>query len=192
MGLESATYISQLVGTNPTGADDKNQGDNHLRLLKGVLQSQFPNLGAAAVTSSAAEIDGSNMPTGMIMMWYGTSGNIPTGWVLCDGSNSTPNLTGKFIRSGTSSGATGGNDQIQLANTDNHTLTLAEMPAHTHGGGFVSGGGGGNYSSGVNLFGGVDTESTGGGADHNHGLTFNSTSNLPAYHTLVYIMRTED
>lgn len=190
MGLESATYISQLVDTNPTGTDDKNQGDNHLRLIKDVLQNQFPNLGAAAVTSSAAEIDGSNMPTGMIMMWYGTSGNIPTGWVLCNGSNGTPNLTGKFVRGGTSSGATGGNDKIQLANTDNHTLTLAEMPAHSHGGGFVSGSGGGNYSSGSNIFGDADTDSEGGGADHNHGLTFDSNSNLPAYHTLVYIMKT--
>lgn len=48
MGLESATYISQLVATNPVGATDpKSQGDDHLRLLKSVLQSSFPNINAA-------------------------------------------------------------------------------------------------------------------------------------------------
>lgn len=58
MALESATFISQLVATNPVGATDpKAQGDDHLRLIKGVLQSQFPTLGAAAVNASAAEIN---------------------------------------------------------------------------------------------------------------------------------------
>jgi hypothetical protein len=58
MALEAATFISQLVATNPVGATDpKAQGDDHLRLIKGVLQSQFPNLGAAAITATAAEIN---------------------------------------------------------------------------------------------------------------------------------------
>lgn len=57
MSLESATYINQLVATNPTAADPKSQGDDHLRLLKGVLQAQFPNLGAAAVTVLASELN---------------------------------------------------------------------------------------------------------------------------------------
>jgi len=41
MSLESATYIGQLVETNPTGTDPKSQGDDHLRLIKSVLQNQF-------------------------------------------------------------------------------------------------------------------------------------------------------
>ncbi len=55
MSLESATYISQLVATNPTSGDPKSQGDDHLRLLKSVLQAQFPNLGATAANFTAAE-----------------------------------------------------------------------------------------------------------------------------------------
>lgn len=43
MGLEVATLISQLVATNPLANDKKNQGDDHLRLLKLVLQTNFPN-----------------------------------------------------------------------------------------------------------------------------------------------------
>ena len=43
MGLESATYVSQLDSANPLGSDQKLQGDDHLRLIKAVLQSSFPN-----------------------------------------------------------------------------------------------------------------------------------------------------
>tara|TARA_R110002020_G_scaffold43651_1_gene126652 strand:- start:1977 stop:3161 length:1185 start_codon:yes stop_codon:yes gene_type:complete len=57
MGLESATYISQLVDTNPTTSDPVSQGDDHLRLIKSVLQDQFTTLGAAAVTTTAAELN---------------------------------------------------------------------------------------------------------------------------------------
>lgn len=58
MGLEAADYISQLVVTNPVGGvDPKAQGDDHLRLIKHVLQTQFPNLSAAAVNATAAEIN---------------------------------------------------------------------------------------------------------------------------------------
>ena len=57
MGLEKATYISQLTATNPTSSDPVSQGDDHLRLIKSVLQSQFTTLGAAAVTTTAAELN---------------------------------------------------------------------------------------------------------------------------------------
>jgi len=57
MGLESATYISQLVATNPVGATDpKAQGDDHLRLIKSTLQNTFPNINAA-VTAADEEIN---------------------------------------------------------------------------------------------------------------------------------------
>jgi len=57
MGLETATYISQLVSTNPTSSDPVSQGDDHLQLIKSVLQAQFTTLGAAAVTTTAAELN---------------------------------------------------------------------------------------------------------------------------------------
>ena len=37
------------------------------------------------------------LPAGIISMWSGAISAIPTGWKLCDGSNSTPDLRGKFI-----------------------------------------------------------------------------------------------
>jgi microcystin-dependent protein len=43
VGLEVATYISQLVATNPVVTDQETQGANHLQLIKGVLLNTFPN-----------------------------------------------------------------------------------------------------------------------------------------------------
>jgi hypothetical protein len=57
MSLESATYLSQLVATNPPNTDLISQADDHVRLIKGVLQNQFPNFTAAALTSTQAQID---------------------------------------------------------------------------------------------------------------------------------------
>lgn len=43
MGLEVATFVSGLTPTWPTSTDQKVQGDDHIRLLKAVLQATFPN-----------------------------------------------------------------------------------------------------------------------------------------------------
>ena len=37
------------------------------------------------------------VPTGVIVMWSGTVATIPSGWLICDGSNSTPDLRDRFI-----------------------------------------------------------------------------------------------
>lgn len=58
MGLETATYISQLVSTNPVGGtDDYATADDHLRLIKAVLQAQFPNFSASAVNTTVGELN---------------------------------------------------------------------------------------------------------------------------------------
>lgn len=51
MALETGTYISDLVVTNPTGADAKSTADDHLRLLKSTVKNTFPNV-TGAVTPS--------------------------------------------------------------------------------------------------------------------------------------------
>ena len=57
MGVETATYISQLSATNPLGTDPISEGDDQIRLVKEVLQAQFTSLGAAAVTATATELN---------------------------------------------------------------------------------------------------------------------------------------
>lgn len=42
MGLETGTYISDLVDTNPTSGDPKSQGDDQIRLVKKILKITFP------------------------------------------------------------------------------------------------------------------------------------------------------
>ena len=57
MPIEAATYISQLDPLAPLGSATKSEGDDELRQLKAVLQNTFPNLGAAAVTPTAAQLN---------------------------------------------------------------------------------------------------------------------------------------
>lgn len=56
MALESATYISDLVSTNPTSSDNLSQGDDHLRLLKSTIKATFPNV-SGAVTPTHTELN---------------------------------------------------------------------------------------------------------------------------------------
>lgn len=58
------------------------------------------------------------MPTGGIIAWSGSVGSIPSGWYLCDGNNSTPDLRGRMIIGAGGSysvGASGGDDEVTLA-----------------------------------------------------------------------------
>ena len=64
------------------------------------------------------------VPAGCILMWSGAIVAIPATWYLCDGSNGTPNLSNKFIRSGSSVGSTGGADTV--------ALSTAQLASHTH------------------------------------------------------------
>jgi hypothetical protein len=51
--LETATYISSLVITNPDGSDQKNTADDHIRLIKACLKRTLPLLDGAVSLSHA-------------------------------------------------------------------------------------------------------------------------------------------
>lgn len=81
------------------------------------------------------------IPKGSIIMFNGLSSEIPKGWHICDGTEGTPNLTGKFIKASNTSGETGGKSTIQILeeNMPKHThtfvgnqVTTSESGAHTH------------------------------------------------------------
>ena len=75
----------------------------------------------------ASEIASSAIPSGAIVMWSGSTSNIPSGWALCNGANGTPDLRDRFIVGAGNSypvGATGGANSV--------TLTTSHMPAHGH------------------------------------------------------------
>lgn len=75
------------------------------------------------------------VPTGFIGLWSGAAAAIPTGWVLCDGLNGTPDLRNCFVVGAQGAypvGTTGGSAS-QTITVAGHVLTTAEMPAHNHG-----------------------------------------------------------
>ena len=130
----------------------------------------------------------SNIPSGVIVIWSGSSLNIPNGWVLCDGNNNTPDLRDRFI--------IGAGNKYSIGNTggeEEHTLTELEMPAHDHD--FdrhqlwkneqvppsttsTSNGYGLSWTT-LPIY--TDTTvATGGGESHN---------NMPPYYALCYIMK---
>lgn len=126
-------------------------------------------------------------PAGIIILWSGAISAIPSGWVICDGNNSTPNLTARFvIHASADSGATYDvNDTGGSTTSGTHQLTIAEMPAHTHTGTWAptagaDDGSGSPSPSSVSL---QTTSSTGGDGTHAHANT------LPPYYALAYIMK---
>ena len=157
---------------------------------------------------------GSNTPTwgnafvaGMIMLWSGSSATIPSGWVLCDGTNSTPDLRNRFVVGATSTyavGATGGSaDAIVVSHT--HTATTASTSltgeiTSQYANGSNNGGTSGVFSQSNYNVDGDGGESRAGrtiyfDGTHSHTTTISSTgssgtnANLPPYYALCYIMK---
>jgi len=158
-------------------------------------------VGITTVTATTF-IGAGTIPVGGIIMWSGTIGSIPTGWALCNGSSSTPDLRNKFIVGAHSGGGTGitstagpGISTDTATNPNytpgnfggetSHQLTIAELAEHDHALTNIIGDGGGINvgSSGhqMNNNGGKTTESTGSSNFH---------ENRPPYYALAFIMRT--
>jgi hypothetical protein len=142
---------------------------------------------AGIVTATTYYGDGSNItgivsiPAGVIVMWSGSIASIPSGWVICNGSNETPDLRDKFIvgaGNNYSVGDTGGADSV--------TLTTDQIPSHSHVYSRAASPGGGQDQAGSGSGDAVNhsnqnTTSTGGGQAH---------ENRPPYYALAYIMKT--
>jgi microcystin-dependent protein len=118
-----------VLGTDgrPTSEIWLTYGYNYKFILKDAndttIQSYDNLYGIIGVQASS----GATIPAGLISMWSGSIGSIPSGWYLCDGSNGTPNLTDRFIIGAGSSYAVNGTGGVSSV-----TLTTGNMPAHTH------------------------------------------------------------
>ena len=142
--------------------------------------------------------------TGMIMMWSGTIATIPTGWVLCNGSNSTPDLRNKFVIGAhsdtagvaystvTGSNTTSGGTKDASVVSHTHTATVTD-PTHTHGGGSVALGAGASITApggGFTSPGALPSASTGISVSNSTEGSSGTNANLPPYYALAFIMKT--
>ena len=134
---------------------------------------------------------GATIPSGLIAIWSGSTGSIPSGWTLCNGTNGTPDLRNSFIIGAGSTyavGATGGSaDAIVVSHT--HTIT---DPGHVHnlastGSGVIA------NDSPVGATGASTTTTasavTGITATNSTGVS-GTNANLPPYYALAFIMKT--
>ncbi|MBS7334268.1 MAG: hypothetical protein KIG88_11795 [Weeksellaceae bacterium] len=70
---------------------------------------------------------------GFIQDYYGPLDNIPTGWFLCDGSNGTPDLRGRFVV-GYKGNDADYNELGKVGGAKEVALTANQNGRHTHGG----------------------------------------------------------
>lgn len=90
------------------------------------LEGENPTINDA-FTSMIPNINKYGVPAGAIVMWSGAVNAVPSGWALCDGTNNTPDLRGRFIVGAGATyavGDTGGAETV--------TLTVDQMPSHSH------------------------------------------------------------
>lgn len=163
------------IGTAP---DQLAQG-SHLHNLQdlpgAVTDAQVPD---DITVSNADTIDGlhaadltaaGGIPAGVIVMWSGAVAAIPSGWLLCDGTNSTPDLRDRFIVGASPSytpGSTGG------------TAT------HSHSGAL----GGANDRRWVDDNSGGDDHYV-SGENHQHTFSTDAAGSLPPYYALAFIIK---
>jgi hypothetical protein len=54
--LETASYISDLVTSNPAASDGMNNADDHMRLIKSAVKATFPSI-TGAVTATHTDLN---------------------------------------------------------------------------------------------------------------------------------------
>ena len=186
------------------GADNSTKGqkgepgaDNSTKGQKGEIgvgnKGQKGEVGADNSTKGQKGEAGSvtaAIPSGGIIIWSGASNAIPSGWYLCDGNNSTPDLRSRFVVGAGpgglySVGDTGGSRDAVLVshthNLQNHVhginLTTNDPGGHTHG---IPRGSGGSQASVQNYVPSPRVESvqspfnTTSGGSHTHTVSGNT------------------
>ena len=158
--------------------------------------------------TSIIEMQKRLLPVGMISMWSGAIGSIPTGWQLCDGTNGTPNLKGRFIVgydpdtvAYDAIGKVGGSNFVTPSGTLDQKSVNVTVPRDGWG---TTGGPFGSATSGRLVVGSGQNENgealeslraAGGNktivsTNHNHAFTGSQHENRPPYYTLAYIIYT--
>jgi len=118
---------------------------------------------------SKAVEEKSLIPPGTIVAWYAIDKPVPDGWLICDGTNGTPDLRGKFLR-GVATMADSGND-ANASDTHTHGGSTAAAPEH------AAGTSKGNDDTHWSIVG------------HRHAVSISGASNIPPNFRVVYLMK---
>ena len=108
---------------------DTASGNENVRVDTDLKYNPVTNtLTATNFAGNGANLTGIvGVPSGCILLWSGAENVIPSGFVLCDGTNSIPDLRDRFVvgaGSGYSPGNSGGNSSV--------TLSTSQLPSHNH------------------------------------------------------------
>lgn len=164
-----------------TSADERivDFSDDSLPVLNEELRKVGSNIrtNATDIDTNTTAIDAiATIPSNVIVMWSGAIADIPTGWVLCDGNNSTPDLTNRFIVGADA-------DDGGVAKT---TLTgvatqsgASNFASHDHDLNKATGAAGSDRVDATGGIGGTFTTTTAG----------SGTETYPTYFALAYIMK---
>ena len=210
-----ATMVDGAASTN-TGVAGRFKGSiqasvNRLEVTYNDYGNGNPNtfvaqtLAVSTATNNSTDLASTNfvhkvLPYGSIIMWYGAKSTVPAGWAVCDGTNSTPDLTDVFlVGAGADSSSlpsttitgttatTGGRADTVLPSHDHDTSD----PGHVHAIEYYTGTGGssptatgttiGTAASSQPAFTDVVVLST-GTSDVSH-------TNIPPFKAIYYIMK---
>jgi hypothetical protein len=113
--LNNNAYINNnnqiIIGVNETSFSSKLKIDGDLRASDLLVESSISTI----------------IPQFGVVIWTGLISNIPSGFVLCDGSNGTPNLSDRFILGASSTKIKG-----DVGGTETITFSLNNIPPHSH------------------------------------------------------------
>ncbi len=133
MTVETASYISQLNTSYPAVGDAVGEGDDHLRLIKTVLQTQFPNLTAAAVNTTVTELNLLDGVTALVTLaadqsWSGSQRGTPStvtdGTLDLDTANNFHYTPGAADTLEFTNEETGQSGFIKVINPSGYTISL--------------------------------------------------------------------
>ncbi|MSU85902.1 MAG: hypothetical protein EXS21_12480 [Pedosphaera sp.] len=130
---KSSTGNNQfIIGSSGGVAINTTPASGAALTVAGRVKADSAEFSSMAVTTlSSTSVSGyGTIPVGGIILWSGAIAAVPDGWALCDGRQSTPDLTGRFVMGAGDPtrqrgvGFTGGAETI--------TLTVGQLPAHNH------------------------------------------------------------
>lgn len=196
-------------GANLTGIDATaiQTGNTVVQTNASRIDSKVSNVGILTVTSAGINVTGvvtatsfvgsganltgiQGIPSGVIMMWSGTIASIPSGFVLCNGSNSTPDLRDRFIVGAKQDdgGTAMSNITGSLASTGGNTsFTTSQEGSHQNTGTEDNSAQIQDASSSYN---GIINKNS--RDRHQHGIDWRHTHTvtaIPSFYALAYIMK---